>query len=205
MAIDLAKLPQVRGKMIENAPLARYTWFRVGGPAEVLFLPTDAEDLADFLKELPQTVPLTVLGFGSNVIVRDGGLEGVVIRLAGGYWGEIERINETSLLARSGALDLSIAKFAAKHCVSGLSFLSGIPGSIGGAIRTNAGCYGKELRDVLSRVTGITRDGEIKSWQGPLVDHGLPEIGFDYRHTDFPNDVVITEVLLSGDCVNVLS
>ncbi|MEM8634142.1 MAG: UDP-N-acetylmuramate dehydrogenase, partial [Pseudomonadota bacterium] len=199
MAIDVAQLPQVRGKMIENAPLARYTWFRVGGPAEVLFLPADADDLADFLKELPRTVPLTVLGFGSNVIVRDGGLAGVVIRLAGGYWGEIERIDETSLLARSGALDLSIAKCAAKHGVSGLSFLSGIPGSIGGAIRTNAGCYGKELRDVLSRVTGITRDGEIKSWQGSLVDHGLPEIGFDYRHTDFPNDVVITEVLLSGD------
>ncbi|MEO0883278.1 MAG: UDP-N-acetylmuramate dehydrogenase [Pseudomonadota bacterium] len=199
MAFDTASLPPVRGKLIPDAPLAPYTWFRVGGPADVLFLPADTEDLADFLGALPNAVPVTVLGVGSNVIVRDGGIEGVVVRLAGGYWGQVENIGATELRARAGALDLSIAKHAARIGVSGLSFLSGIPGSIGGAIRTNAGCYGKDLKDVLNQVTGLTRDGTVKTWQGGLDDHGYPSVSFSYRHTDFPEDVIVTEVVLSGD------
>jgi len=199
MSFDFSKLPPVRGKLIEAAPLAPYTWFRVGGPADALFLPADEEDLTAFLAALPGEVPVTVLGVGSNVIVRDGGIEGVVIRLMGKHWGELTDINATSVSARAGALDLSVAKHAAKEGLDGLSFLSGIPGSIGGAVRTNAGCYGCELKDVLNQVTGVTRSGEIKTWQGQMVDYGLPQVSFSYRHTDFPSDVIITEILLSGD------
>ena len=191
----------VRGKLIEKAPLAPYTWFRVGGPADLFFIPADEDDLCDFLKQLPEDVPVMTLGVGSNIIIRDGGVEGVVIRLAGGYWGQIEQMNATSLFARAGALDLSVARSAAKNGTSGLSFLSGIPGSIGGAIRTNAGCYGKELKDVLNQVEAVDRKGEKHVFQGGLVDYGYPQIGFGYRHTDFPSDLIITGVLLSGDDV----
>ena len=199
---DFSELPSARGKLIKNAALAPYTWFRVGGAADALFIPADKEDLAEFLKVLPPEVPVTVLGVGSNVIVRDGGIEGVVIRLAGGYWGQIEDMNATSLLARAGALDLSIARYAAKAGVSGLSFLSGIPGSIGGAVRTNAGCYGRELKDVANQIIGVTRAGEEVVYQTSMIEYGLPEVRFSYRHTDFPSDVIVTEVLLSGDNVD---
>ncbi|WP_022696121.1 UDP-N-acetylmuramate dehydrogenase [Ponticaulis koreensis] len=191
----------VRGKLIENAPLAPYTWFRVGGPADLFFIPADEDDLSDFLKQLPEDVPVTTLGVGSNIIIRDGGVEGVVIRLAGGYWGQIEQMNATTLFARSGSLDLSVARFAAKSGIAGLSFLSGIPGSIGGAMRTNAGCYGKELKDVLNQVEVIDRKGEKHVFQGELVDYGYPKVGFSYRHTDFPTDLIVTGALLSGDDV----
>ena len=198
MSFDVSKLPTVRGKLIENAALAPYTWFRVGGAADALFLPADEEDLADFLSALPEGVPVTVLGVGSNVIVRDGGIEGVVIRLMGKYWGEVSE--EAGVVhARSGALDLSIAKYAAKAGLTGLSFLSGIPGSIGGAVRTNAGCYGRELRDVALKIKGVTRAGDRIAYQTGLSDFGLPLTQFSYRHTDFPDDVIVTEVLLQTE------
>lgn len=197
MGFDISKLPQVRGKLIADAPLAPYTWFRVGGPADALFLPADRQDLAAFLAVLPEEVPVTVLGVGSNVIVRDGGIAGVVVRLAGGYWGQVE-IDKAGVTARAGALDLSIAKRAARAGLSGLSFLSGIPGSIGGAVRTNAGCYGHELKDVALRIHGVDRRGAAVAFQTALADFGLPEIGFSYRHTDFPDDVIVTEVLLAS-------
>lgn len=199
MTFTVSNLPSVRGKLIENAPLAPYTWFRVGGPADVLFLPADKDDLAAFLKALPAEVLVTVLGVGSNLIVRDGGIEGVVIRLAGGYWGQIEAEGEQRLRARSGALDLSIARHAGKAGISGLSFLSGIPGSIGGAVRTNAGCYGHELKDVAEQIIGINRAGEQVVYQTDKTDLGLPNVNFSYRHTDFPDDVIVTEVVLAGD------
>jgi len=142
---------------------------------------------------------VTVLGVGSNVIVRDGGIEGVVIRLAGGYWGQVEREGEFGLRARAGALDLSIAKKAAKTGLSGLSFLSGIPGSIGGAVRTNAGCYGSELKDVARKIVGITRAGERVTYLTDSSQGELPVVSFSYRHTDFPSDVIVTEVHLAGD------
>lgn len=189
----------VRGKLIEIAILAPYTWFRVGGPADLLFIPADEDDLCAFLCQLPDDVPVTTLGVGSNVIIRDGGIEGVVIRLAGRYWGEISDINATNLFVRAGALDLSVARYAAKAGLSGLSFLSGIPGSIGGAMRTNAGCYGKELKDVLNQVEAINRKGEKLVFQGDLIDYGLPQVGFSYRHTDFPDDLIVTGALLAGD------
>ena len=191
-------LPPVRGRIIEHAPLAPYTWFRVGGPADALFLPADEEDLRDFLKALDPAVPVTVLGVGSNLIVRDGGIEGVVIRLMGKYWGEIETLDSVTVSARSGALDLSVARAAAASGIRGLEFLSGIPGSIGGATRTNAGCYGRELRDVLVALHGFRRDGSRAAWRGPEHDGALPEAHFSYRHTDLPDDLIVTRLILQG-------
>ncbi|MEM9669248.1 MAG: UDP-N-acetylmuramate dehydrogenase [Pseudomonadota bacterium] len=191
MPFDFSILPSVRGKLFESASLAPYTWFRVGGPADALFIPEDEEDLASFLTDLPEDVPVTVLGVGSNVIVRDGGIEGVVVRLAGRHWGQVQ-IEGADVTAHAGALDLSIAKAAAKAGVNGLGFLSGIPGSIGGAIRTNAGCYGRELSDVLQRLRGVRRDGN-------RMEMTAADVQFSYRHTNFPEDIIVTQVFLSGD------
>jgi UDP-N-acetylmuramate dehydrogenase len=199
MPFDFDSLPEVRGKLIKNTALAPYTWFRVGGPADALFLPADEEDLATFLSALPVHVPVTVLGVGSNTIVRDGGIEGVVIRLMGKYWGAVTYLAGHDLEARAGALDLAVAKAAAGNGISGLSFLSGIPGTIGGALRTNAGCYGRELKDVLSTLHGVTRSGDRVVYQGEVREHGCPQIGFSYRHSDLPDDLIVTRVVLSGD------
>lgn len=191
-------LPPVRGKLLHDQPLAPYTWFRVGGPADVLFIPADEDDLADFLKALPEKVPVTFMGVGSNMIVRDGGIEGVTIRLMGGYWGKVEPAGPNSLFARAGALDLSVAKAAAKAGLAGLSFFSGIPGSIGGAVRTNAGCYGRELKDVANQIEGITRSGERVRFEAEIAQYGDPKVEFSYRHTNFPDDIIVTGILLTG-------
>lgn len=190
MSFDFESLPSVRGKLLKGTVLAPYTWFRVGGTADALFLPADEDDLADFLANLPEPVPVTVLGVGSNTIVRDGGIDGVVIRLMGAYWGATET-DGLNLRAGAGALDLSVAKAAAKAGIAGLSFLSGIPGSIGGAVRTNAGCYGRELSDVLMAVDGVTRSGA-------RVSLARDEIAFSYRHTDFDPSILITRLHLAG-------
>tara|TARA_R110000787_G_scaffold8592_12_gene29114 strand:- start:3063 stop:4016 length:954 start_codon:yes stop_codon:yes gene_type:complete len=195
-------LPPVRGKILPDASLAPYTWFRVGGPADYLFLPADAEDLSQFLTALDPAVPVTTLGVGSNLIVRDGGIEGVVIRLMGKYWGQVTAVNATTLAAGAGALDLVVAKAAAANGTRGLEFLSGIPGSIGGATRTNAGCYGRELKDVLNQLEGVTRSGEHIVYQGGMVDYGLPTVQMDYRHSELPEDFIVTRLLLSGDDVD---
>jgi len=198
MTLSLADLPSVRGKLIEHAPLAPYTWFRVGGPADVLFLPVDEDDLVEFLMDLDPNIPVTVLGVGSNVIIRDGGIEGVVIRLMGKSWGTVMPASDIRLRAGAGALDVSVARAAARAGITGLEFLSGIPGSLGGAMRTNAGCYGRELKDVLLQAYGVTRTGEQVTYQGQIEDFGLPQLALDYRHTDVPDDVIITELLLQG-------
>ena len=191
-------LPPVRGKLLHDQPLAPYTWFRVGGPADVLFIPADEDDLAAFLKALPEEVPVTFMGVGSNMIVRDGGIEGVTIRLMGGYWGKVEPAGPNSLFARAGALDLSVAKAAAKAGLAGLSFFSGIPGTIGGAVRTNAGCYGRELKDVANQIEGITRSGERVRFEADIAQYGDPKVEFSYRHTNFPDDIIVTGLLLTG-------
>ncbi|MEM9178638.1 MAG: UDP-N-acetylmuramate dehydrogenase [Pseudomonadota bacterium] len=190
MTFDLTDMPELRGKMMKDASLAPYTWFRVGGAADLLFLPADEADLASFLKALPESIPVTVLGVGSNTIVRDGGIEGAVIRLMGAYWGQVH-VTEREVMAGAGALDLNVAKRAAKAGISGLSFLSGIPGSIGGAVRTNAGCYGRELSDVVTAVEGVSRAGE------PVM-LTRKDIGFSYRHTDFATNIVVTKLHLAG-------
>ena len=191
-------LPPVRGKILEKASLAPYTWFRVGGPTDALFLPADEDDLQGFLAALDPAVPVTVLGVGSNVIVRDGGIEGVVIRLMGKYWGEVEALDGITLSARAGALDLSVAKAAAANGIRGLEFLSGILGSVGGATRTNAGCYGSELRDTLVALHGFRRDGSPAAYRGPGKPGAQPEAHFSYRHTDLPDDLIVTRLILEG-------
>lgn len=191
-------LPDVRGKLLLDRPLAPYTWFRVGGPADALFLPKDEDDLADFLRVLPAEVPVHFMGVASNSIIRDGGIAGVTIRLMGGYWGSVEPAGPHSLFARAGALDLAVAKASAKHGIAGLTFFSGIPGSIGGAVRTNAGCYGRELKDVANQIEGITRSGEKVRFEAEIAQYGDPKIEFSYRHTNFPDDVIVTGILLTG-------
>ncbi|MEM1150226.1 MAG: UDP-N-acetylmuramate dehydrogenase [Pseudomonadota bacterium] len=191
MDFDFATLPQVSGKLIEKAPLAPYTWFRVGGPADALFLPENLLDLMAFLEALPPEVPVTVLGVGSNLIVRDGGIEGVVIRLMGARWASITRSGNT-LHAGAGALDLAVAKTAAREGLSGLSFLSGIPGTLGGATRTNAGCYGRELKDVVTDIHGVNRAGKV-------VNLKASQAGFSYRHSALPDGFIATSMVLKAD------
>lgn len=173
------RLPPVRGRLTVNAPIGPLTWFRVGGPAEVLFRPADAEDLAGFLAALPDDVPVTTIGVGSNLLVRDGGIRGVVVRLGRGF----AAIRTTSDLveAGAGALDMSVALTAAEAGIAGLEFLSGIPGTIGGGFQTNAGAYGTEFKDVLVSADIIDRSG---------VRRTIPveRMGLSYRHSETDPD-----------------
>ncbi|MGV9007158.1 MAG: UDP-N-acetylmuramate dehydrogenase [Brevundimonas sp.] len=183
-------LPPVRGKLLRDEPLGPFTWFRVGGVADVLFIPADADDLADFLKALDPAVPVTVLGVGSNVIVRDGGVEGVVIRLAGRPFAGITTEGHT-ITAGAGALDAMVAKASAKAGLAGLEFYAGIPGTIGGALTMNAGCYGSETKDILVSARGLTRAGQ---W----VDYALADFGYTYRHSEAPADIIWIEAVYRG-------
>ncbi|MFC5345876.1 UDP-N-acetylmuramate dehydrogenase [Brevundimonas staleyi] len=183
-------LPSVRGKLLRDEPLGPFTWFRVGGNAEALFIPADADDLADFLKAIDPSVPVMVLGVGSNVIVRDGGVEGVVIRLAGRPFAGIATDGQT-ITAGAGALDAMVAKASAKAGIAGLEFYAGIPGTIGGALTMNAGCYGSETKDVLVSAWGLTRSGE-------RVDYALADFGYTYRHSEAPADIIWIEATYRG-------
>ncbi len=183
-------LPEVRGKLLRDEPLGPYTWFRVGGAADALFIPADAEDLAEFLEALDPTVPVTVLGVGSNVIVRDGGVEGVVIRLAGRHWGQVTA-DADLVVAGAGALDSMVARASAKAGIAGLEFFAGIPGTIGGALTMNAGCYGSETKDVLAYATGLNRRGE-------RVKFDLADFGYTYRHSQAPADIIWLEATFIG-------
>ncbi|MDZ4374107.1 MAG: UDP-N-acetylmuramate dehydrogenase [Phenylobacterium sp.] len=183
-------LPTVRGKLLRDEPLGPFTWFRVGGAAEVLFLPADHEDLRDFLKGLPVSVPVTVLGVGSNVIVRDGGVPGVVIRLAGRAFAGVTT-EGTRVTAGSAALDAGVARAAAKAGIAGLEFYAGIPGTIGGALTMNAGCYGSETRDVLVSAWGYDRSGARR-------DLTVAEFGYTYRHSEAPADIIWVEAVFEG-------
>jgi UDP-N-acetylmuramate dehydrogenase len=183
-------LPPVRGKLLRDEPLAPFTWFRVGGAAEVLFIPADPQDLADFLKALDPAVPVMVIGVGSNLIVRDGGVAGVVIRLAGRAFAGIT-IDGDLLTAGAGALDAMVARASAKAGLAGLEFYAGIPGAIGGALTMNAGCYGSETKDVLVSAWGLTRAGH-------RVDLNLADFGYTYRHSEAPADIIWIEAVYCG-------
>ena len=184
-------LPTVRGKLLLNEPLGPYTWFRVGGAADALFIPADADDLADFLKALDPTVPVTVLGVGSNVTVRGGGGGGVVTRRAGRAGGRVAD-NGDLIAAGAGALDSMVARASAKAGLAGLEFYAGIPGAIGGALTMNAGCYGSETKDVLVSAWGLTRSGE-------RVDYALADFGYTYRHSVVPeNEIIWVEAVYRG-------
>jgi UDP-N-acetylmuramate dehydrogenase len=152
-------LPSVRGKLLRDEPLAPFTWLRVGGPAELIFLPEDEADLADFLKGLDPSVPVTPIGVGSNLLVRDGGVAGVVIRLGRGF-SKIEPRGEGRIFAGAGVLDAVLAREAARAGIAGLEFYRGVPGAVGGACVMNAGCYGAETKDVLVEAYALTRAGE---------------------------------------------
>lgn len=185
-----ARMPDLKGKLEANAPTAPLSWFRTGGPAQALFTPTDAEDLAYFLKHLDRAMPVLVVGLGSNLLIRDGGWEGAIIRLARGFTG-IAVESGHHVRAGAGAADVKVARTAAEAGIAGLSFLRGIPGTIGGALRMNGGAYGGETKDVLVEAIGVTRAGD-------KVRFTNAEMGFTYRHSSVPEDVIFTEALFGG-------
>ncbi len=184
-------LPPVRGQLLKGESLAPFTWFRVGGPADVLFLPADADDLAAFLAALPSEAPILPIGVGSNMIVRDGGVEGVVIRLAGRQFAQIEPLEGARIRAGAGALDSMVAKAAAKAGVAGLEFYAGSPGTIGGALTMNAGCYGRETTDVLVEATALDRSGKRVT-----LTHA--DFGFTYRRNALPQGLIFLDATFQG-------
>ena len=184
-------LPPVRGQLLASETLAPFTWFRVGGAADVLFLPADGDDLAQFLAGLPVSTSVLPIGVGSNLIVRDGGVEGVVIRLAGRAFAQIEPLGEARIRAGAGALDSMLARGAAKAGIAGLEFYVGVPGAIGGALTMNAGCYGRETKDVLIEATVLTRAGE-------RVTIPASEFAFTYRHNVLPADLIFLDATFQG-------
>ncbi len=187
-----ARIPGgLRGRVSVNEPLAPLTWFRVGGPAQLLFLPADEDDLALFLAGLPQDIPVTVIGLGSNLIVRDGGVPGVVIRLSAKGFGDITVEEGYRLRVGAAAPDVKLARAAADAGVDGLAFYRGIPGAIGGALRMNAGAHGGETKEALLEAQGVGRSGERRRFTNA-------EMGFSYRHCDAPDDVIFTRALFQG-------
>ena len=183
------RLPTVRGRLRADEPMARYTWFRVGGPAEVLFEPADIEDLQSFLKARPSDVPISVIGGTSNILIRDGGIPGITIRL-GKAFAQIDIQNE-QVRVGAAAADVNVARRAAEAGVAGLEFLVGIPGTIGGALRMNASAYGTEIKDVFQSTDAITEDGEC-------VQLGITEMGFGYRRCTVPSSYIFIAATLQG-------
>ena len=185
-----AAMPELRGRLLANQRLAELTWFRVGGPAQVLFTPADQNDLAYFLKHLPEQLPVYVVGVGSNLIVRDGGMPGVVIRLAPRAFGETEAKGE-DVIAGAAALDKRVGETAASANLAGLEFYFGIPGTIGGALRMNAGANGAETKDVLLEATGIDRKGNIHTFANT-------DMKFAYRNCGVDPSVIFTSARFRG-------
>jgi UDP-N-acetylmuramate dehydrogenase len=186
-----ALAPGLRGRLSANAPLAEATWFRVGGPAQALFSPADEEDLAYVLGALQPDVSVTTIGLGSNLIVRDGGIEGVVVRLGGRAFNAIEVADGCRVFAGAAAPDQFVAKAAATAGVDGLAFLRGVPGSIGGALRMNAGAHGGEIKDVLIEARGVDRSGATRAFSNA-------DMGFSYRRSTVADDVIFTRAILQG-------
>jgi UDP-N-acetylmuramate dehydrogenase len=182
-------LPEVRGLLVANVPLKKYTWLRVGGEAEVLFVPKDETDLAHFLSSTSNEIPMTVLGAASNLLVGDSGVKGVVIKLGGGF--SNVSIEGSFVRAGAAALDSKVAKKAALSGISGLEFYAGIPGTVGGALRMNAGCYGSETKDVLVSTVALDRSGR-------RMVLNLSELKYSYRHSGASNDLIYTEALFKG-------
>jgi UDP-N-acetylmuramate dehydrogenase len=185
-----AAMPDLRGRLLANQSLAESAWFRVGGPAQALFMPDDENDLGYFLAKLPREVPVMVLGAASNVIIRDGGIAGVVVRL-GNRFSEIAVEDGHRVRAGTGVLDVRVARASRDAGVAGLEFLSGIPGGIGGALRMNAGAYGGETKDVLIEARGVDRQGNIRTFSNA-------DMGYSYRHSSAPDDVIFTQALFQG-------
>jgi UDP-N-acetylmuramate dehydrogenase len=184
------KMPELRGRLMPNQSLAELTWFRVGGPAQVLFMPEDEGDLAYCLARLPTEIPVTVIGLGSNLIVRDGGVAGVVIRLGRGF-SDIKIEPGRRVRAGTAVPDVKVARAAQEASIAGLAFYRGIPGAIGGALRMNAGAYGGETKDVLIEARGVDRAGRVRVFSNA-------DMHYTYRHCGAPDDVIFTQAQFQG-------
>jgi UDP-N-acetylmuramate dehydrogenase len=184
-------MPELRGRLLANQSLAELTWFRVGGPAQLLFMPEDEADLAYFLRNLRAEIPATVIGLGSNLIVRDGGIAGVVIRLGRGF----SEVTVEGLQIRTGTAvpDVRVARAAQEAGIAGLSFLRGIPGGIGGALRMNGGAYGRETKDALVGARAVDRAGRVHVLSNA-------DMHYTYRHCGAPEDYIFTQALFQGEC-----
>jgi UDP-N-acetylmuramate dehydrogenase len=187
---DVAEMPKVRGKLTRDAPLAPLVWFKSGGNAEWLFEPADADDLADFLRALDPDVPVMALGLGSNMIVRDGGVPGVVVRL-GKAFAKIEQLDDTLLRCGGGASGILVSSTARDAGIAGLEFLRGIPGTVGGFVRMNGGAYGREVQDILVTATLVSRSGDLEDWP-------LEKLGYRYRHSEVPDGAVVVAATFRG-------
>jgi len=184
-----AEMPAVRGRLLANQSLAELTWFRVGGPAQILFMPEDEDDLAYALANLPGEIPVTVIGLGSNLIVRDGGVPGVVVRLGRGF-AEIA-IEGVDVRAGAAVPDVKVARAAQEAGIAGLAFLRGIPGAVGGALRMNGGAYGREIKDALVETRAVDRRGGVHVLRNADMHYG-------YRHCGAPEDFIFTQALFQG-------
>ncbi len=185
-----ARMPELRGRLLANQPLDTQSWFRTGGPAQALFMPADENDLCYFLRNLPAEIPVMIIGASSNLIIRDGGIAGVVIRL-GRPFSEIAVEDGHKVRVGTAALDAHVARAARDAAIGGLSFFSGIPGSIGGALRMNAGAFGGETKDVLIEARGIDRAGNARTFTNT-------DMGFSYRNSNAPGDIIFVSALLQG-------
>jgi UDP-N-acetylmuramate dehydrogenase len=180
----------VRGKLTANAPLAPLVWFKSGGSAEWLFEPKDEDDLVHFLRALDPELPVMALGLGSNMIVRDGGVPGIVIRL-GKPFSKIDRLDATTLRCGGGASGILVSSTARDHGIAGLEFLRGIPGTVGGFVRMNGGAYGREVKDILVSARIALRSGEVVDWP-------LDKLGYTYRHSNVPDGAVVIDAVFRG-------
>jgi UDP-N-acetylmuramate dehydrogenase len=188
--VSVDTLPQVRGKLTENAPLAPLVWFKSGGAAQWLFEPKDEEDLVDFLRQLDPEVPMMALGLGSNMIVRDAGVPGVVVRL-GKSFSKIDRLDDVTLRCGGGASGILVSSTARDAGIAGMEFLRGIPGTVGGFVRMNGGAYGREVQDILIEARVALRDGSVETLP-------LEKLGYTYRHSELPDGAVVIEATFRG-------
>lgn len=186
-----SNLADVRGRLTADADMSKLTWFQVGGPADILFQPADEEDLALFMNRLPEEIPVMVVGVGSNLLVRDGGLEGVVIRLSAKGFGQAEQVSDTTLLAGAAIPDKRLAAKALETGLGGFAFYHGIPGGIGGALRMNAGANGTETTNRVVEVHAIDRKGEKH-----ILSHA--DMGYTYRHSSASSDLIFTKAVFEG-------
>ena len=185
-----ASMPNLRGRLLANQSLADFTWFRVGGAAQVLFVPEDEADLAYFLAALPGEIPVTVIGLGSNLIVRDGGVPGIVIRLGRGF-GDVKIETDSRIRVGAAVPDVKVSRAAQEAAIAGFAFFRGIPGAIGGALRMNGGAYGRETKDTVIEVRGVDRQGRLR-----VFANG--EMNYSYRHCGIAEDIIFTQALLQG-------
>lgn len=188
--MSLLLSPNLFSRVRKDVDLSKTNWLRVGGNAQYLFKPENTQDLSDFLKQLPAEIPVTVLGVGSNVIVRDGGVDGVVVKLGRGF-AELS-VAGCQLSVGAGMLDINVAVYAAENAIAGLEFLSGIPGTIGGAVLMNAGAYGRDISQVLVETEIVKRNGDIRRLSNA-------EIGFVYRNSNLPGGAIVTSAVLRGE------